>query len=149
MEKKIIGVIGGASCSDEINHIAEQVGEEIATRGGILICGGLSGVMEAACRGAHKKNGLTIGVLPGILASEANAYVDIPIVTGLADVRNVIIARTAQAVIAIDGELGTLSEIAFALKFKKPVIGLMTWDVHPGIVQATSPTDAVAKAFAQ
>jgi len=104
-------------------------------------------VMAAACRGAKKENGVTIGVLPGQDSSEANPYVDIPIVTGMADARNVIIARTADALIAVDGEFGTLSEISFALKFHKPVVGLRTWDVSEKIIRAQTPQEAVDRAL--
>lgn len=147
MKRKIIGVIGGSQCSPEISNLAEQVGEGIARNNAILICGGLFGVMEAACRGAKKSNGLTIGVLPGDDAAQANSFVDIAIVTGMGDARNVVIARTADAVIAIDGEYGTLSEIAFCLKFGKPVIGLKSWRVDPRIKEAANPQDAINKAL--
>ena len=147
MSAKIIAVIGAGHCSDEIKTLAEQVGENIALHGGILICGGLFGVMEAACRGAKKQGGTTIGILPGCHKSDANRYVDIPIVTGIGDARNVIIIRTADGVIAIDGEYGTLSEIAFCLKFNKPVVGLKTWGVDPKVVPAENAKEAVDKVF--
>jgi len=119
-----------------------------------LVCGGLGGVMEAACRGAKSQGGLTIGVLPGLSGYEANPYVDIPIVTGLGEARNVIVVRTAQAVIAVDGEYGTLSEIAYALKLGIPIVGLDTWQLAKGgrlvsvIVEAATPSEAVDKALA-
>ncbi|MGH7601866.1 MAG: TIGR00725 family protein, partial [bacterium] len=109
----------------------------------MLICGGMFGVMEAACRGAKEIGGTTIGILPGKNKTEANAFVDIPIVTGLNDARNVIIARSADGVIAVDGEYGTLSEIAFSLKFGKPVIGLkLSFDI-PHVIQAATAAEAV------
>ncbi len=150
----IVAVIGGNRCSKEMARVAEAVGRELAKRGAILICGGLGGVMEAACRGAKAKGGLTIGVLPGTSRHDANPYVDIPIVTGMGEARNVIIVRTAQAVIAVDGEYGTLSEIAHALKMGKPVVGLNTWELAKAgrevrdIVVAKSPEEAVEKALA-
>ena len=144
---KIIGVIGGGKASNEIFALAEKVGQLIAQKNGVLICGGLYGVMEAVCRGARKFNGLTIGILPGFQKEDANPYVDIPIVTGMADARNIIIVRTADVVIAIDGEFGTLSEISFCLKFNVPVVGLNTWDIDKRIVKAISAEDAVNKAF--
>ena len=147
MDTPIIAVLGGARCSEEIAQLAERVGAEIARRGGILICGGLFGVMEAACRGAKKHGGTTIGVLPGVDRNDANPYVDIPIVTGLADARNVIIVRTAHAAIAVDGEYGTLSEIAFCLKLGTPVVGLKTWELAAPVVKAQDPEEAVSKAF--
>jgi len=147
MKQKMIGVIGGGQCSSDVENLAEEVGSLIAQREGVLICGGLSGVMEAACRGAKKSNGTTIGVLPGDRKSDANPFIDIPIVTAMADARNIIIVRSSDAVIAIDGKYGTLSEISFCLAFNVPVIGLKTWDVDPGIVRANSAKDAVNKAF--
>jgi len=145
MEAKsvIIGVIGGGHCSAEIYELARQVGHEVAKAGAILICGGLFGVMEAACRGAKEAGGMTIGILPGKIKNEANAFVDIPIVTGLNEARNVIIARSADGLIAVDGEYGTLSEIAFALKFGKPVVGLKTAFDLPHVAQVTTAAEAV------
>jgi uncharacterized protein (TIGR00725 family) len=145
--KKIIAVLGGGECDSQSEAIAEQVGRFIAERHGILICGGMYGVMAGACRGAKEKGGLTIGILPGKHKSECNDFVDVPIVTGMADARNVIIARSADAAIAIDGEMGTLSEIAFCLKFGVPVIGLQTWSVHPDITHVDTPEEAVERAF--
>ena len=147
MSRRIIGVIGGGTCSPEMAQIAEEVGERIAEKGAILICGGLFGVMEAACRGAKSKGGTTIGILPGRDKSEANSFVDIPIVTGMGEARNIIIVRSAAAVIAIGGEHGTLSEIAFCLKFKVPLVGIKTWDFDPAIVHVDTPGEAVDKAF--
>jgi len=147
MSEAIIGVLGGGTCSGEIEQLAEQVGEAIARRNAVLVCGGGGGVMAAACRGAKRAGGTTIGILPGRDASQANPHVDIPIVTGMGDARNIIIVRTAAVVIAIDGEFGTLSEIAFALKLNTPVIGLRTWDVHPDIIEVASALEAVDTAF--
>lgn len=150
----MIAVIGGAFCDPETASLAEEIGREIAKRGAILICGGLGGVMEAACRGAKSQGGLTVGILPGTSSSDANPYVDIPIVTGMGEARNVIVVRSANAVIAVDGEYGTLSEIAYALKFGIPVIGLKTWELFREgkkvgeIVEAESPKEAVEKAIA-
>ncbi|MDZ7289136.1 MAG: TIGR00725 family protein [candidate division KSB1 bacterium] len=139
----IIAVIGGSHCSEEIYELARQVGHEIARAGAILICGGMFGVMEAACRGAKEAGGTTIGILPGKAKTEGNAFVDIPIVTGLSDARNVIIARSADGVIAVDGEYGTLSEIAFALKFGKPVVGLKVVFTLPHVTQVVTAAEAV------
>lgn len=145
---KIIAVIGqGSNCTSEIRKLAEEVGYHIAQRGGVLICGGLAGVMEAACRGAKQGNGMTIGVLPGSTKDDANPFVDIPIVTGLSVARNVIIVRTASAIIAVGGFYGTLSEIAYGLAFNKPVIGLKTWDIDDKIHQVITPVEAVDLAF--
>jgi len=152
--KPIIGVIGGSAPTEEEAATAEGVGRALAQAGAVLICGGRGGVMEAACRGARAAGGLTIGILPGRNRSEANPYVDVPIVTGLGEARNAIITRTAQAVIAIGGSYGTLSEIGFALSFGVPVVGLWTWEVrregHPPapILRASTPEEAVERALA-
>jgi len=149
-----IAVIGGNNCSNEDALLAEVVGAELARRGIALVCGGLSGVMEAACKGAQSENGLTIGILPGEDGRAANQYVQIPIVTGLGSARNSIVVRSAQAVIAINGEYGTLSEIAYAVQYGTPVIGLNTWSLFKSdtfeetIIVAKDALDAVEKAVA-
>jgi len=149
-----IAVIGGNQCSNESALLAEQVGAELARRGIALVCGGLAGVMEAACKGARSENGLTIGILPGDDRRAANEFVQIPIVTGLGYARNSIVVRSAQAVIAIDGEYGTLSEIAYAVQYGIPAIGLNTWSLYKDgefkdtIIVADNAADAVEKAIA-
>ena len=143
----IIGVIGTSEASSEEYQTAEEVGREIARRKGTLVCGGLGGVMEASCRGAKSEGGLTIGIIPGSSKKEANPYVDIPIVTGISEARNIIVVRSSNAIIAIGGSFGTLSEIAFALKLEIPVIGIKTWEVSTNIKQATTPKEAVDLAF--
>jgi uncharacterized protein (TIGR00725 family) len=151
--KLTIAVIGGGQCTNEEAILAEAVGKELATRGITLICGGLTGVMEAACRGAASESGLTIGILPSDELSTANPYVQIPIASGVGFARNIAVVKSAQAVIAIDGDYGTLTEIAFALKSEIPVIGLNTWSVSRNgkeeapIVRAKDPFDAVEKAI--
>jgi uncharacterized protein (TIGR00725 family) len=140
--RKYIGVIGGAKCSRETARMAEEVGRGIAKSGAILVCGGMGGVMEAACRGAKAAGGLTIGILPGPDKTGANDYVDIAIATGLGEARNLAIIRTADVLIAVGGSYGTLSEIGFALKAGKKVVGLKTWDIK-GIVPAATAEDAV------
>ncbi|MCK4353059.1 TIGR00725 family protein [candidate division WOR-3 bacterium] len=144
---KIIGVIGGSSCSKEIKKIAFEVGCEIAKKKALLICGGLSGVMEAVCKGAKSKDGITIGVLPGKLKSEANKWVDIPIVTGIGVARNVIIVRSSDSIIAINGRYGTLSELAIASNLGIPIVGLKTWDVDLPIKRVNTPKEAVELAI--
>ena len=150
---RIIAVIGGGQCSQQETELAEAVGREIARRGAILVCGGLGGVMEAACRGASNEGGLTIGILPGENRDAANPYVQIPIVTGIGYARNVIVAKSAQAVIAIDGSYGTLTEIGYALQSGIPVIGLATWSLarngqpDSSIITAENAADAVSKAI--
>ena len=143
----IIGVIGTSEASSEEYQTAEEVGREIARRKGILVCGGLGGVMEASCRGAKSEGGLTIGIIPGSSKKEANPYVDIPIVTGISEARNIIVVRSSNDIIAIGGGFGTLSEIAFALKLEIPVIGINTWEVSTNIKKATTPKEAVDLAF--
>ena len=139
---KYIAVIGGHQCSPEIARVAEEVGKRIAEKGATLVCGGLSGVMEAACRGAKQGGGKTIGILPGHDKADANKYVDIPIITGLGYMRNNLVVKNADGVIAIDGKEGTLSEIAFALQMKKPIVGILTWDI-PGVTKAKDAQEAV------
>ncbi len=141
--QKIIGVIGGSSVNPEIFELAREVGQKIAEAGFTLVTGGRTGVMEAASRGAKEAGGLVIGILPGTSAPEANPYVDVPIVTGLGIARNIIIVRTAQVIIAIDGSYGTLSELAFALQLHKPIIGLRTWDVDETIHKAETADEAI------
>jgi len=151
--KKIIAVIGAGQPSPEEANIAEEVGRELARQGATLICGGLGGVMEAASRGATSEGGLTIGILPGDNAKIANPYVQVPIVTGMGYARNVVVVKSAQAVIAVGGSYGTLSEIAHALQNNIPVIGLNTWSLSKNskqdnsIILAHNPIDAVAKAL--
>jgi uncharacterized protein (TIGR00725 family) len=146
MGKIIIGVIGAANADGRTLAAAEEVGRHIASSGAMLVCGGLGGVMEAACRGAKSAGGFTIGILPQATKEKANSYVDAQVATGFGEGRNVIIARTADAVIAVAGEYGTLSELAYALKMGKPVVGLKSWDIK-GVIKADNPADAVSKAF--
>jgi uncharacterized protein (TIGR00725 family) len=125
-----IGVIGGGTCSPEIYAIAQEVGREIARNGFSLVCGGLGGVMEAACRGAREAGGITIGILPTSDKRDANPYVDFVIPTGLGQARNVLVVHASDALVAVDGETGTLSEIAIALKVGKPIVGIKTWELE-------------------
>jgi uncharacterized protein (TIGR00725 family) len=148
-----IGVIGGSKVPAAIAELAEEVGREIARHNAVLVCGGMGGVMESACKGAFQEGGLTIGILPGENRKYANPYVQIPVVTGIGHARNVIVVRTAQAVIAIDGSYGTLTEIGYALQDGKPVIGLGTWSLsidgrkEKNIIPAKSAKEAVEKAL--
>ena len=142
--RKIIGVIGGSACSEEIYDLAFEVGKLLAKRNFTLICGGFGGVMEAASKGAKSANGLTIGIIPSNDPEDANPYIDVPIVTGMGIGRNIIIVRSSDALIAIDGKYGTLSEIAYACQLEKKIIGLNTWDI-PDITPAENAEDAVNK----
>lgn len=144
----LIGVIGSGTCGPEIKQTAYEVGRLIAEAEYPLICGGLGGVMEGACHGAYDAGGLTIGVLPGDDPDAANRWVKIPVVTGIGFARNVIIVKSAAAVIAIEGGAGTLSEVAYALQFGVPVISLNSFDVSPDLIQVTTPLDAVEAALA-
>lgn len=141
----VIGVIGGSSCSSGVYRTALRVGELIASRGAVLICGGMGGVMEAACKGAAQAGGLTVGILPSENPEAANPYVRIPVATGLGIGRNIIIVRSARALIAIDGRYGTLSEISFALQLNKPVIAINPWIEVPGMEIVKSPEQAIAR----
>lgn len=146
MRKRIIAVIGGRKTEKALLAEAETVGRLIAKSGATLVSGGLGGVMEAASKGAKSEGGLTVGILPQDHAREANQYIDVPVVTGLGIGRNVIIARSADALIAVGGEYGTLSEIAFALQMGRPVVGIKTWDIK-GVISAENAVDAVNKVF--
>ncbi|MBI2830928.1 MAG: TIGR00725 family protein [Chloroflexi bacterium] len=146
---KFIGVIGGSQCTAEEARLAEEVGREVAKRGAILVCGGLGGVMEAACKGASSEGGVTVGILPGDNRQSANPYVSIPVVTGLGHARNIIVVRSSQAIIAVGGAYGTLSELGHALQNNIPVIGLNTWSLSrngkqdTSIIPAQNAVDAV------
>ncbi len=147
MEKKIlISVIGGRKVEKSLLKQAESIGRLLAKEDAILICGGLGGVMEAVSRGMKSEGGLTIGILPQNHREKANPFVDIPIATGLGIGRNAIIARAADAVIAVGGEYGTLSEIAFALQMGKPVVGINTWNIK-GVISAKNAEEAVNKIY--
>jgi len=140
--RKIICVSGAGVCNETNRKLAYETGKEIARQGHVLLNGGLHGVMEASARGAKDAGGLVVGILPGSSSDDANEYVDIPIVTNMGHSRNVILMHTADSIIALEGEFGTLSEIAVALKLGKRVVGLGTWDI-PGVVHALSPANAV------
>lgn len=148
-----VAVVGGAKCSTEESRLAYQVGAAIVRRGGTVICGGGVGVMEAASKSAKEAGGIVIGILPGESPHEGNSHLTAAIATGIGEARNAIIARTADAVIAVGGEYGTLSEIALALKMNKPVIGIKSWQLKPpfplksSIVVAATAAEAVEQAF--
>jgi uncharacterized protein (TIGR00725 family) len=147
MRRKIIAVIGGSEVDQKDLTIAEEVGSLIAKKGAILITGGMGGVMHAASQGAKQADGLVIGILPTVDRESANPYVDIPIITGLGEARNVIIARTCDCAIAVSGKYGTLSEIAYCMMFNKPVIGIHTWKIDAPIIHVESAQEAIDKAF--
>lgn len=152
-ERLVIAVCGAGSCDQTKASLAEEAGRLIAEAGAILVCGGLYGVMEAACRGASAAGGLTIGILPGNDRRAANPSVAIPVVTGMGEARNLVIVQTADAVLAIGGEYGTLSEIALARKIGRPVIGLQSWSLGhsdngtPHLIPAHTAEEAVSLAL--
>ena len=152
-KKRFIAVIGSGECSAPEAELAEAVGRELARRGAVLVCGGLGGVMEAACKGANDEGGVTIGILPGDNSSLVNPYVQFPVVTGLGYARNVAVVKSAQAVIAVGGSYGTLSEIGHALQSGIPIVGLNTWalsrngQADKSIVPAQDAVEAVEKAL--
>jgi uncharacterized protein (TIGR00725 family) len=138
-----VAVVGPGDAEERHSAAAEEVGRLIAERGALLVCGGLGGVMEAASRGARAAGGTTVGILPGLDRSAANPHVDLALATGLGEARNALVVRVADAVIAIGGGYGTLSEIALALRGGKRVIGLDTWDIE-GVQAADGPEAAVS-----
>ena len=145
-QRSRIAVIGGSRPGRAALDAAFEVGRLIARAGAVLVCGGLGGVMEAACRGAREEGGLTIGILPGGAAADANPWVAVPIATGLGFTRNALVVMNADAVIAVDGEYGTLSEIAYGKIHGKKVVGLATWEVK-GVETAATPEEAVRMAL--
>lgn len=144
MRKKVIGVIGGHSCTAQVERLSYRIGKELAKVADYLVCGGKSGVMEAVCKGFKEANGVTIGIVTSYDKEEANRYVDIVIPTGLGLARNVLVVKTADAVIALPGKAGTLSEIAYCLQLGIPVISLKSWKV-PGVISCQSVSGAIKK----
>jgi uncharacterized protein (TIGR00725 family) len=136
-----IAVVGGGACPPEVYERACLLGRLLAEQGHVVICGGLGGVMEAVCCGAREAGGAAVGILPGEKES-ANRYVSIAIATGMGHARNAIVVKSSDAVVALPGEHGTLSEIALALKMGKPVISLGGWRL-PGLIEAEDPLEAV------
>lgn len=141
----LIGVIGAGNCDFETYTLAEKVGQEIAVHGYGLVCGGLSGVMEASAKGCREKGGLTIGIIPQDDADSSNPFIDIVIPTGMGIMRNLLVVRTASGLIAVGGRFGTLSEISFALQLGKPIVAINSWDVSETIYKAKTPNDAVTE----
>ena len=141
-----IGVIGGANPEKKWSQMAFEVGTLIAKNNAILVCGGLEGIMEAAAKGAKQAGGTTLGILPGNFPQDANPFIDIPIATGLGYTRNSLVAMNADTLIAIDGQYGTLSEIAYGIIYGKKVIGIGTWTIE-GVQVASSAEEAVELAL--
>ena len=141
-----MAVIGPGNATDHEVAIAEEVGRGLGQRSAVVVCGGLGGVMAAACRGASDAGALTVGILPGADRTVANEWVTVAIATGMGELRNGLIIRAADAVIAVGGAYGTLSEIALALRTGVPVFGLETWDIE-GVHRVGSPAEAVERAL--
>jgi hypothetical protein len=139
-------VVGAGRASEAETRTAEAVGRALAEAGAVLVCGGLGGVMEASCRGAKSAGGTTVGILPGSSRADANEYVDVALATGMGEARNALVVRAVDALIAIGGEYGTLSEVALAIKTGKPVVGIDTWDLE-AIQRAATPGEAVRRAL--
>ena len=138
-----VAVIGPSEASPEEVARGEAVGRLLAARNAVVVCGGLGGVMEAVSRGAAGAGGTVLGILPGSDRADANEHVTLALTTGMGEMRNALVVRAADAVIAVGGAYGTLSEIAFALKFNKPVASLGSWEIDPSIMRASSPEEAV------
>ena len=141
-------MVGAGDAGPEQRESAEELGMLLGGRGAVVVSGGLGGVMEAACRGAKEAGATTLGILPGLDRAEANPYVDVAMPTGMGEARNALVVRAADALIAVGGGYGTLSEVALALKTGKPVVGLGSFDLD-GMVQAGSPAEAVEAAFGE
>ena len=144
---RYVAVVGPGDATAADLEAAAVVGSGLARTGVVVVCGGLGGVMEAACRGAREAGGTTVGILPGADRAAANPFVDIAIATGLGEARNALVVRSADALVAVGRGYGTLSEIALALKASKPVVGVGSWDID-GVASAATPEQAVTAALA-
>jgi uncharacterized protein (TIGR00725 family) len=148
-----VAVVGAGVAGESLRRVAEDVGRGLGEHGAVVLCGGLSGVMEAVCRGCREAGGTTVGILPGNDRRDANEFVDVAIATGMGEMRNALIVRAADVVVALGGEYGTLSEVAFALKIGRPVVGFDTWELgkrgaaDDAIVRVESAEEAVAAAL--
>jgi uncharacterized protein (TIGR00725 family) len=142
-----VAVVGPGEASPQEAQLAEEVGARLADAGAVVVTGGLGGVMEAACRGARSRRGHTLGILPGEDRDAANGWVEVAVATGLGELRNGLVVRAGDALVAIGGGHGTLSEVALALKLGRRVVGLGTWDVH-GVEHVSTPEEAVDRVVA-
>jgi uncharacterized protein (TIGR00725 family) len=149
MEQRYVGVVGTSAADDtDACALAEEVGRLLAERGAVVVCGGLTGVMEHVCRGARLAGGTTVGLLPGDTRADGNVFLTVALPTGLGEMRNALIVRASESLIAIGGGWGTLSEIALAVRTGVPVFGLRTWDVvAAGLQVVESAEDAVRRAL--
>jgi len=148
MRKKIVSVIGGRTCQKKVECLAQELGKKLAKVADLVVCGGLGGVMEAVCKGVKAGGGTTLGILPGYAKADANPFVDIALPTGMGLARNVLVVKSADVVVALPGEAGTLSEIAYCLQFNIPVISLNSWDI-PGVIKVKTLAQAMAEVSAR
>ncbi|MCX5708686.1 MAG: TIGR00725 family protein [Candidatus Omnitrophica bacterium] len=144
LRKKVVGVIGGHTCSSKVEQIAQNLGKKLAKVVNILVSGGLSGTMKAVCSGFKVGGGTTIGIIPSYNKEDANLFVDMVIPTGMGLARNLLVVKSADVVVALPGAAGTLSEIAYCLQFGIPVISLNSWDI-PGVIKVKTVEEAVRK----
>ena len=142
-----VAVVGSGEATGELYELAQEVGHLVASRGGIVVCGGFSGVMEAAARGATEEGGVAIGVLPDEDRGRANPYLSYSVATGTGQARNLAVVCSGDVIVAVGGEYGTLSEIGLALKIGRPVVALESWELGGHVVVAASPEEAVKRAF--
>ena len=153
--RRLVAVCGESDPQTSLADVAFDVGRGVAERGAVLLCGGMTGVMEHAARGARSAGGITVGLLPTESVADANEHIEIAIATGLGHARNAVLALTADGVIAIGGGLGTLSEIALALRNRRPAVGIKTWRfdrqqrIEPDLVQAASAAEGLDWLFAR
>ncbi|MCK4301832.1 MAG: TIGR00725 family protein [candidate division Zixibacteria bacterium] len=145
--KPMIAVVGAGKCSKKLRDMAFIVGKYVAENGGIIVCGGMGGIMEGAARGAKEAGGVTIGILPTSNKEDANEFIDYIIPTGFGEARNIMVVRSADAVVAFPGKFGTLIEMAFALNAKKPVISVNAWKLGDEINQVDTPLEAAKLAM--
>ena len=145
--RQVVAVVGAAEAPRAVCKLAYALGREIARRGAVLINGGRTGVMESAAAGARKEGGHTIGILPGHDRRDANRHIEFAIATGIGEARNAVIVASADAIIALAGEGGTLAEIGFAKKFGKPIVALDAWPEIDELRRASTPADAVTLAL--
>lgn len=140
--KPVIAVIGAGKCSRKLRDMAAEIGRYVAENGGVVLCGGLGGVMEGAARGAKEAGGTTIGIIPSENKADANQFIDYVIPTGFGQARNVLVVRAADAIVALPGKFGTLSEMAFALVSGKPIVSVQAWKLGEEILQVEDPIEA-------
>ena len=144
-EKPVIGIIGAGKCSKKMKEQAYLAGKTVTKMGGIVVCGGLGGIMEGAAQGARENGGIAIGIVPGEDKKEANEFVDVVIPSGFGEARNILVVRTADAIIAFPGKYGTLTEMAFALQAGKPLVSISAWNIDDKIIPEKDPKKAVKK----